>query len=261
MPRFAANIDFLFTELPFLERFYAAKENGFRFVEFLFPYSYKRDEIAHKLMTSGTEVILFDFPAGKWEMGERGLASDPSRVEEFKKSVHEAVSWAEFLGVKKLNCLVGKRIKDVSFEQQWRTCVENLKYASEILNKYDLSLLIEPINQDDVPGYLISRIDEANKIISEVGSDNVFIQFDAYHIHKTHGQVATLMDEYIKKIAHIQIADSPGRNEPGTGEINYKDILQKIDQFNYNGYVSLEYNPRYNTENSLNWISGYGFRL
>ena len=138
---------------------------------------------------------------------------------------------------------------------------ENLKYAAEILNKHDISLLIEPINQDDVPGYLISRIDEANRLISEIGSENVLLQFDAYHIHKTHGQVAALMDEYFDKVAHIQIADNPGRNEPGTGEINYKYFLQKIVQLNYNGYVALEYKPLNDTKDSLNWIFDYGYQL
>lgn len=261
MLRFAANVSWLFSELTFFNRFKAASEHGFKSIEFLFPYSYDKDKIARALSSCDLELILFDFPSGNWEKGDRGLACDPRNVSAFKSSVHKAVSWANFLGVKKLNCLIGKSIDYISYEEQFKTCVDNLKFAAEVLDKHGITLLIEPINQDDIPGYFLNTIDEVVKIITTVGADNVYLQFDIYHVQRTHGEILGLLNKYIQRIAHIQVADNHGRHEPGTGEINFKNVLKKIDQSNYQGYISLEYNPLKDTQNSLKWMKDYGYKL
>jgi hydroxypyruvate isomerase len=261
MPRFAANLSFLFIELPFLQRFAAARAAGFSAVEFPYPYAFDREELLKAIKMNQLRVVLFNLPAGDWEAGDRGIANDPNRVGEFRAGVDQALSWAADLGNRKVNCLAGKIIAGVSLEEQWETLVKNVRYAAEKLAEKNLLLTIEPINRFDVPGFFLYRIDDAWQLLEEVNASNAYLQFDVYHMQRTHGELTGLMHRYFSRIGHIQIADNPGRHQPGTGEINYQFLLRKIDSLGYQGYVSLEYIPQPDTLASLNWIKEYGLML
>ena len=259
MLRFAANLGFLFTEVLFMQRFAAAKAAGFTAVEFPYPYACGREDLLKAIAENKLEVVLFNLPPGNWEAGERGIANDPSRVQEFRTGVAEAVGWALDLGNRRINCLAGKMIVGTPFKEQWDTLADNIKYAAEKLGEKGLLLTIEPINRFDVPGFFLHRIDDALRLLDEVNAGNVYLQFDVYHMQRTHGELTGLLRQHYSRIGHIQIADNPGRHQPGTGEINYRFLLREIDALGYQGYVSLEYIPRPDTLASLNWIKDYGF--
>lgn len=261
MPQFAANLSMLFTEIPFMERFKAARQVGFKNVEFLFPYSHERKAIFTQLQESEQQLVLFDLPPGNWDKGEVGIANNPQRIEEFRKGVHEAAEWALTLNVERLNCLAGRFLNNLASTIQWQTLIDNFKYAADILGKHHKFLLIEPINRYDVPGYFIDTIDKAVKLLDEVNSPNLYIQFDAYHIHRTQGELWKVLRKNIDKIGHIQIADNPGRHQPQTGNVDYQLFLKEIDKLKYEGYVSLEYIPKPDTLASLKWIEDYGYSL
>lgn len=261
MPNFAANLTMLFTELPFLERFAACHEAGFKNCEFLFPYDYKMDEIKEKLEKNNLKMILFNLPAGDWGSGERGIAANPAKVDIFRQGVESAVSWAKVLDVSMINCLVGKRLPDVSLECQLATLKENLKFAADAFAKENIILLIEFINHYDVPGFLLNTSKQVLDLIEEINKPNVFLQYDVYHAQKEEGNLVGIMKENFSKIKHVQIADNPGRNQPGTGEINYKFLLNEFDRLGYDGYTSLEYIPKPDTWRSLEWFSSLGFSL
>ncbi|MEW6661401.1 MAG: TIM barrel protein [Bacillota bacterium] len=258
MPRFAANLGFLFTEVPFLQRFAAARAAGFSAVEFPYPYDYDREDLLKRIEENKLEIVLFNLPPGNWEAGERGIANDPSRIEEFRAGVEEAISWALDLGSRRINCLAGKIIDGVSFEEQWKTLSNNIKYAAEKLGEKGLLLTIEPINRFDIPGFFVNKIDDAIRLLDEVKASNAYIQFDVYHVQRTHGELTGLLRRYFSRVGHIQIADNPGRHQPGTGEINYNFLLREMDALGYKDYVSLEYIPHPDTLASLNWIKEYG---
>lgn len=261
MPQFAANLTMLFTELPFVERFKAAREAGFKAVEFLFPYEYEIDQIRSLVERNNLQVVLFNLPAGNWAEGERGIACDPVRKEEFRAGVKQALSFARELGVPRLNCLAGKAVSSSSYEEQWQTLVDNVRYAAEILGQYGINLMVENINHYDIPGFFLNTTKQVLELILEANIPNVYLQYDIYHAQREEGNLTDTLREHIQKIGHIQIADNPGRHQPGTGEINYRYLLQEIDKLGYEGYVSLEYIPQPDTLSSLTWITEYGYAL
>jgi hydroxypyruvate isomerase len=253
MPKFAANMTMLFNEVPFLERFDQAAQNGFRAVEFLFPYGFTAQEIRTKLDANKLSLVLHNLPAGDWDAGERGIACHPNRVEEFRAGVAKAITYAKALGVPQLNCLAGKAPAGVSADQLRKTFVENLRYAAAELKKVDLKLLIEPINHFDIPGFYLNYTAQAIGILDEVGADNAFVQYDIYHAQRMEGELAATMQKNLARIGHIQLADNPGRNEPGTGEINYQFLFQHIDKIGYTGWIGCEYKPAAATAAGLGW--------
>ncbi|CEP67073.1 Hydroxypyruvate isomerase [Moorella glycerini] len=261
MPKFAANLTMLFTEAPFLERFKAAREAGFKAVEFLFPYEYSIDVIKGAVEENNLQVVLFNLPAGDWSAGERGIAADPQRKEEFREGVKQAVTWARALGVPRLNCLAGKRLASSTFDEQWQTLVDNVRYAAGVMGEYGLNLMVEPLNHYDVPGFLLNTTGQVLKLLAEVDMPNVYLQYDIYHAQKEEGNLTVILRDQLPKIGHIQIADNPGRHQPGTGEINYPFLLRELDNLGYNGYVSLEYIPVPDTRKSLDWVAEYGHSL
>ena len=253
MPRFAANITMLFTEVPFLDRFELAAKAGFKAVEFLFPYAFEAAQIKRKLDDHGLTLVLHNLPAGNWEAGERGIACHSDRIDEFRTGVGQAILYAQALGVKQLNCLAGKAPAGLADEVLRTTFVENLRFAANALKAAGLRLLIEPINTFDIPGFYLNRTAQAASILGEVGADNAFIQYDIYHAQRMEGELAATVQKYLPHIGHIQLADNPGRNEPGTGEINYPFLLAHLDRIGYDGWIGCEYKPATTTEAGLGW--------
>lgn len=261
MPKFSANLNFLFVEHPFLDRFGACSEAGFRYMEFMFPYEHSPDSLKEKLAQHGLQQVLFNLPAGDWDAGDRGIAVYPDRVEEFRQAVSKAVEYARALGVERINCLVGKRLKDVPYEEQWRVLVDNLRFASSALATEGRLLLVEPINTHDMPEFFLYSTEDGLRLLNEVGASNLKLQYDIYHMQKMEGNLAETLQRNLDHIGHIQIADNPGRHQPGTGEINYNFLLHELDRMGYEGYVGLEYIPTPDTPTSLNWVKELGFTL
>ena len=254
MPQFAANLTMLFNEYPFMERFERASKSGFQAVEFLFPYAYSAHEIRLRLDQNNLRLVLHNLPAGDWDAGERGIACLPDRVEEFQTSVTKAIEYASVLGINQLNCLAGRTPEGVNLGLLRETFIANLKFAAVELKKANIKLLIEPINTFDIPGFYLSKTEQAIDILNEVGSDNLYIQYDIYHAQRMEGKLSKTLEKYISKIAHIQLADNPGRNEPGTGEINYAFLFKLLDKIGYEGWIGCEYKPANQTESGLGWI-------
>jgi len=254
MPKFAANLTMLFNEVPFLERFAAAKAAGFEAVEYLFPYAYDKNELAGLLKTHGLKQVLHNLPAGNWDAGERGIACHPGRVEEFRAGVDQAIAYATALGCPQVNCLAGKVPAGVSRDEAHATFVANLKFAADKLKAAGLKLLIEPINSYDIPGFFLNYTAQAAAILDEVGSDNLYIQYDLYHAQRMEGELAATVQKYLPRIAHVQLADNPGRNEPGTGEMNYPFLFRHLDAIGYTGWIGCEYKPKTTTVEGLGWI-------
>lgn len=254
MPKLAANLTMLFNEVAFLDRFEAAARAGFRGVEFLFPYAFHADQIADRLNRFQLDLVLHNLPAGKWEAGERGIACHPDRVSEFQDGVGEAIKYAKVLGVRQLNCLVGIQPQNVKQDQAQETLVENLRFASQALGAEQIDLLVEPINTFDIPGFYLNRTAQALAIIDEVGSDNLYVQYDIYHAQRMEGELIATMTKQLSRIGHIQLADNPGRNEPGSGEINYDSVFAALDRIGYDGWIGCEYKPATTTEAGLHWL-------
>jgi len=257
MPKFAANLTMLYNEVDFMERFDAAAQSGFRGVEYLFPYAYDKNKLADKLKTLKLTQVLHNLPAGDWGAGDRGNACQPARVGEFQDGVGKAIEFATALGCLQLNCLAGIVPKDAKPDQVRKTFVENLKFAAGKLKAAGIRLLIEPINTYDIPGFFLSRTAQAIEIMDEVGSDNLFLQYDIYHMQRMEGELAANMKKYLPRIRHLQLADNPGRNEPGTGEINYTFLFKHIDAIGYDGWIGCEYKPAATTTAGLGWASAY----
>ena len=258
MPQYAANLSMLFTERPFLERFEAAANAGFEAVEFLFPYAYAAADIRQRLDAHGLTLVLHNLPAGDWDAGERGIACHLDRVQEFRAGVELAIGYAQALGVGQLNCLAGKAPAGVAEADLHSTLVANLRFAAQALQAAGLRLLIEPINTYDIPGFFVSRTSQALAILDEVGAENAFVQYDIYHAQRMEGELAATMQKHLHRIGHIQLADNPGRNEPGTGEINYPFLMGHLDRMGYSGWVGCEYKPAAATEVGLGWRQRMG---
>lgn len=253
MPRFAANLTMLFNEVPFLDRFELAARNGFKAVEFLFPYAFDVREIRQRLDAHDLKLVLHNLPAGDWDAGERGIACHPDRVEEFRAGVARGIEFGTALGVPQLNCLAGKAPAGVPESELRRTFVANLRFAAAAMKMAGLRLLIEPINHFDIPGFFLNYTAQAVDILDEVGSDNAYVQYDIYHAQRMEGELAATMTKQLARIGHIQLADNPGRNEPGTGEINYAFLFKHLDRIGYQGWIGCEYKPATTTEAGLGW--------
>jgi len=257
MIKLAANLTMLFTELPFLKRFEAAADAGFRGVEFLFPYQFDVREIAEQLARNQLELVLHNFPPGNWDAGERGIACHPDRIPEFEASVAQAVYYAKILGVRQLNCLAGILPDGVDEATAHRTLVRNLSFAADQLQQEHIRLLIEPINTFDIPGFFLSHTRQALQLIADTGSSNLFIQYDIYHMQRMEGELINTIQNNLALIKHLQLADNPGRFEPGTGEINYRNLFLQLEAMGYDGWIGCEYKPKDGTLQGLQWRKEY----
>lgn len=255
----------LFTEYAFLDRFDAAAKAGFGAVELQFPYPFSIAQIVQRLLTSGLPLVLHNLPAGDWAAGERGIACHPARVAEFRAGVAQATEYANALGVRQLNCLAGIVPQGVSGAQAQATLVANLAYAADVLHMHGMRLLLEPINTFDIPGFYVNRTAQALAILDAVGAPNALVQYDIYHAQRMEGDLVTTLQRCLPRIGHIQLADHPGRHEPGTGEIPYRTVLNCLDQAGYAGYVGCEYIPQNAgpnpTQAGLGWLAAHGQTL
>ncbi|WP_153100447.1 hydroxypyruvate isomerase [Paraburkholderia hayleyella] len=254
MPKFAANLTMLFNEVPFLERFAAAAQAGFDAVEFLFPYPYAVAELTAQLKQHRLRLVLHNLPAGNWEAGERGIACLPGRTEEFREGVGRAIGYAKALNVPQLNCLAGLVPAGLEAQTARATLVDNLRFAAAALKKEGIRLLVEPCNSRDMPGFALNYSAQGLEVIREVGSDNLFLQYDIYHMQRMEGELAATIKSNLASIGHIQLADNPGRHEPGTGEIHYPFLFELLDTLGYDGYIGCEYKPRTTTAEGLGWL-------
>lgn len=257
MPRFAANLSLLYTERPFLDRFAAAAASGFTAVEFQFPYAWTREEVADAARAAGVQVVLFNLPAGDWERGERGIACHPERREEFLVGLIQAIPYARALGCAQVNCLSGLTPDGIP-PAEARTALEtNLRIAADELADAGIGLLLEPINNLDFPGFFVNTPRLGLEIVDAVGHDNLRLQYDIYHAQVSQGDLARTLEQHLDRIGHIQIADNPGRHEPGTGEINYPFLFRHLDAIGYRGWVGCEYRPAAKTEAGLGWLDAW----
>jgi hydroxypyruvate isomerase len=257
MPQFAANLSMLFTELPFLERFEAAKRAGFSAVEYLFPYEHDKDHLAALLRKHGLRQVLHNLPAGDWAGGERGIACHPARVAEFREGVSRAIDYATTLDCPRLNCLAGKLPSGVSRQEAHATLIGNLRFAAGELQAHGMTLLVEPVNDIDIPGFFLTRTQQALALMDEVGSGNLKLQYDVYHAQRMEGELGETLRKHLPRIGHIQVADNPGRGEPGTGEIHYRWLFQHLDALGWRGAIGCEYKPRTTTAEGLGWLKEY----
>ncbi|KAB2846639.1 MAG: hydroxypyruvate isomerase family protein [Hyphomicrobiaceae bacterium] len=251
MPRFAANLSMMFNEVPFLDRFKAAADAGFKGVEFLFPYEHPKEEMKRRLDEHGLEIALFNMPPGDFEKGERGLAALKGREEEFERGIHRALDYAKTLGCLRVHAMAGLRQGGADRA----TYINNLAKAARAFAPHAIDVLIEPINPRDIPGYFLNRTAEAKSIIDAVGASNLKLQLDLYHRQIVEGDLVQAITEYADVTAHIQIASPPDRGEPDDGEINYLFIFQTLDKMGYKGWVGCEYRPRRGTREGLVWLS------
>jgi hydroxypyruvate isomerase len=257
MPKLAANLTLMFNEVEFLDRFAAAAKAGFKAVEFLFPYDYDKSVIRQKLDENKLQLVLHNLPAGNWTNGERGIGCHADRIAEFEAGVDRAIDYATALGCKQLNCLAGIRPSHRDPLEARETFLRNLQFAAPRLKAVGIKLLIEAINTRDIPGFLLTNTVQAVDIIKAVGSDNLYFQYDIYHMQIMEGDLAATIEDYLNIIPHMQLADTPGRHEPGTGEINYEFLLPHIDKLGYTGWIGCEYKPATTTEAGLGWMQKY----
>jgi len=255
MPKFAANLSMLFTDNDFLDRFGSAAAAGFKGVEYLFPYAFSASDISQRLKDGGLKQVLFNLPAGDWDAGDRGIGCLPDRVGEFREGVDKAIEYAGALGCGQVNCLAGIAPDGAKEGALRETFVGNLRYAAAKLQAAGIKLLIEPINVFDIPGFYLNHTNQALDIIAEVGSDNLFLQYDIYHMQRMEGELAATIERNLANIAHMQLADNPGRHEPGTGEINYQFLFGHIDRIGYDGWIGCEYKPAAGTVAGLGWLA------
>ena len=254
MPKFAANLTMLFNEVDFLARFEAAAKAAFRGVEYLFPYPFPKEALAEQLARHGLTQALHNLPGGDWAKGERGIASIPGRESEFRDGVGLALSYAKALGCRQLNCLVGVPPKDAEPGKVRAALVENLRFAARELENAGVKLLVEPVNTYDIPGFYLSRTDQTLRLFDEVGERNLWLEYDIYHMQRSEGELTATIVKLLPRIAHIQVADNPGRNEPGTGEINYDFLFRRLDEIGYDGWIGCEYKPKTTTLEGLSWL-------
>lgn len=257
MPRFAANLSFLYQELPFLDRIAQAAADGFGAVEYVSPYEFEQAEIADALRRARVVQALFNLPAGNWGAGERGIGCLPDRIEEFRSGVATAIDYGRALGCKTINCLAGLAPASVDPEHLDQVLIANLDYAAPRLADVGIDLVIEPINRRDMPTFHVSTTNHAERIMDQVSSSNLKIQYDFYHMQIMQGDLVPTFQRLQHRIGHVQIADNPGRNEPGTGEINYPFIFETLDRLGYAGWVGCEYKPSAGTTDGLGWMNPY----
>ncbi len=257
MPRLNANLSMMFNEVPFLDRFAAAAKAGFKAVEFLFPYDFPKEQVKEALDRNGLELILHNMPPGDWAKGERGMAILPGREAEFRAGVAKAIEYATHLGCPQIHCMAGLVPAGVSSAALRDTYIANVKYAAAEAAKAGLRLLLEPINPRDIPGYYLNTSKQGIEIMDAVGAPNLFLQYDIYHMQIVEGDLAPTMERLLPRIGHMQLADTPGRHEPGTGEINYPFLFGHLDRIGYQGWIGCEYRPAGDTVAGLGWAKPY----
>lgn len=257
MAQFAANLTMLFTEVPFLERFEKAHNAGFKAVEFLFPYAFEGHVLSQKLEQYGLEQALFNMPPGNWDAGERGFAAIPGREHEFKESVDIALTYAKALNCKKVHAMSGLIDERFSYEKHVNTFIQNIRYAADAFAKHGIELMIEPLNNRDVPNYFVANQRVAVELIKQVDRPNVKLQLDLYHAQIMDGDLTHLIQDLALYTGHIQIASIPERHEPSEGEVNYPYLFNILDKSGYKGWIGCEYNPKNKTEDGLAWVQPY----
>lgn len=264
MPRFAANLTLMYNEHGFLDRFEAAAKDGFKAVEFLFPYEYPSNEIQGRLRDNGLTQVLFTSPSGDWAGGERGIASLPGRQEDFRESIETALEYGLLLGIEKLNVMAGLIGPNDSRQHHREIFLENLSYAAERLSPHGIGVVIEPISTRHLPGFFLERQDEALSCCAEVGSTNLSVLCDLYHCQMTEGDLASRLRRGLtgpsSGIGHIQIAGVPSRQEPDLGEVNFPFLFDLIDQLGYKGWIGCEYRPKNDTSDGLGWLERWQTR-
>lgn len=254
MPKFAANLTMMFNEVPYPQRFAAAAKAGFAAVEFLFPYDYPPAEVARWLQETGLKNALFNMPPGDWAAGERGVASLPGREEEFRAGVARAIEYARALGTPSIHAMAGLLPSGADRKRHREVFVANLRHAAKALAGEGLTLLIEPINSRDIPGYFLNTQAEAHAIREEIDQPNLKVQMDFYHAQIVEGDLSVTLRKHIAHVGHVQIASVPDRHEPDEGEIDYRHIFRLLDELGYPGWVGCEYRPRGRTEDGLGWL-------
>ena len=257
MPRFAANLSMMFNEVPFLDRFARARAAGFQAVEFLFPYEFPAAEIAKRLQENGLQQVLFNAPPGNWEAGERGMAALPGRQAEFRDAIGKALEYCAALSCPRLHVMAGLAPAGVPRDKLLSTYAANLAWAAEECGKAGVKPIIEPINHRDIPGFFLNTTDEGAAIIQAVGPERLGLQFDLYHCQITEGDLVKRVEKHLPLIAHMQVADTPGRHEPGTGEVNWPFVFERIDALGFRGWIGCEYRPKAVTEDGLGWFAPY----
>ncbi len=257
MPKFSANLSMLFTEVGFADRFERAAKAGFKGVECQFPYELPKEDIAARLDKYGQKIVLFNVPAGNWAAGERGIACLPGREGEFQEGVGKAIEYAKALKCPRINCLAGLTPKGAPADKVHQTLVSNLKFAADAMQKAGIATLVESLNSHDVAGFYLTGTAATLQLIDEVNHPNLFYQYDIYHMQVMEGNLAKTIQQNVKRIGHIQLADNPGRHEPGTGEINFTNLFKFIDESGYTGWIGCEYKPAGLTEDGLGWVKPY----
>ncbi|MDQ6941773.1 MAG: TIM barrel protein [Candidatus Eremiobacteraeota bacterium] len=257
MLRFSANLSFLFQDVPFYDRIDAAAEHGFRGVEYMAPYDYDVTEIKRRLREHGIAQVLFNLPVGDFAKGERGFATDPDRVEEFRTGVAAAVAIARDLDCTRVNCLAGIAIPGLDPARARATLVANARYAAQALGAIGATLVVEPLNRIDTPGFVIGTTSEALSLIDETGAPNFKVQYDVYHAQRAEGNIVATIRAQAARFGHVQIADSPDRHEPGTGELAYERILPVFDEVGYDGWIGLEYRPSRPVPDTFSWLDAF----
>ena len=260
MPKFAANLSLMFTEVPFVDRFAAAARAGFDAVEFLFPYEHPADDLARLLRAHGLANVLFNLPPGDWTAGERGMAAIPGREGEFRDSLALALSYAAALRTPRLHVMAGVVPADADRGAYRATYVANLAHAAARAARVGIDVLIEPLNPRDAPGYFLRTQADAHAIREAVGAANLKVQMDLYHCQIVEGDVATRLRQYLPHVGHIQIAGVPDRHEPDTGELNYPYLFRLLDELGYEGWVGCEYRPAKDTVAGLGWLRDFARR-
>ena len=260
MPRFAANLSMMFNEVPFLDRFALAAKAGFKGVEFLFPYDHPAAEIAARLKDNGLQQVLFNAPAGDFGKGERGMAAIPGKQAAFRDSIKLALEYATTLACPRLHIMAGLKPEVVAHDTLTAVYGANLAYAAEECAKAGVKPIIEPINHRDIPGFFLNTTDQAAAIIAAVGPEKLGMQFDLYHCQITEGDVVKRVEKHLPLIAHMQVADTPGRHEPGTGEVNWPFVFKTIDALGFRGWIGCEYKPAISTEAGLGWLRAMGYQ-
>ena len=257
MPKFAANLTMMFNEVDFLDRFKTASQAGFKGVEYLFPYAYPKEQLVEQLGLHGLTQVLHNLPAGDWAKGERGIAVLSDRVGEFQEGVGKAIEYATALGCRQVNVLAGIAPGGADPDKLRETFVANLRFAGQQLKAHGIKLLVEAINTFDIPGFYVSGTQQTLDLIATAGGDNLFLQYDIYHMQRMEGELAATLEKHLPRIAHLQLADNPGRHEPGTGEINYPFLFDHLDRLGYEGWIGCEYKPASTTAEGLGWFKAH----
>jgi hydroxypyruvate isomerase len=248
----------LYTEAPFLDRFERARAAGFPAVEFQFPYDHPVEDVAKAITDAGVQVVLFNLPAGDFAAGDRGMANDPRRADDFRRSLELALEYAVAIKPLNMNCMAGKVLNDVPISEQRQALIANLRMAADAAAERGIRMMTEPLNPYDAPGFMLPKPSDGFSIVQEAGHPNLTVQYDVYHAQRTEGNIVTAISEHLSQIGHIQIADSPARNEPGTGELSWGFIFEQIDKCGDAGWVGLEYKPSGgDTDASLAWMEAF----